>query len=176
MTVNTQLVELIKTHAVLRGNFTLRSGKTSKFYLDKYRLATQPKILDQVTTELARLIPTEVEILAGPELGAVALVAVLSQKLNKPFLIVRKESKDYGTAKRIEGVFTAGQKIVLVEDVLTTGGAVLSAAAVCREVGLDILGIVGILNRGKGAEENIRAAGIKLLGYLFTEADLGMVE
>ena len=170
------LAHAVAKAAVLRGHFTLRSGKTSSFYLDKYRLATQPQILKPVTEALARLVPAQAQLLAGPELGAVALVAVMALQLHKPFIIVRKESKDYGTAKRIEGIFAVGQKVVLVEDVLTTGGAVLSAAAACQAEGLAVLGIIGILNRGKGADENIEKAGFKLLGYLFTEADLGMVE
>lgn len=176
MTSRLELAQLIKAHAVLRGQFTLRSGKTSAFYLDKYRLTTQPGLLKPVCAALVPLVPSEAELLAGPELGAVALVAVLSIEMSKPFIVVRKESKEYGTAKRIEGVYHKNQKIVLVEDVLTTGGAALSAAEVCRAEGLEVLGIVGILNRGKGAEKNIQKAGFKLLGYLFTEADLGMVE
>ena len=172
----TALVELIKTKAVLRGQFMLRSGKISRFYLDKYRLATQPQILGPVTEALSELIPTGVQLLAGPELGAVALVAALSLKVQKPFLIIRKSVKDYGTNKRIEGTFESGQSVLLVEDVLTTGGAVLSAAQACKEAGLNVVGIVAILNRGKGAEENIAQAGFKFLGALYTEADLGMVE
>ncbi len=162
--------------AVLKGQFVLRSGKTSKFYLDKYRLATQPQILSAVSKALAARVPAKAQLLAGPELGAVPLVAVISLELNKPYVIVRKQSKEYGTSKRIEGVYSKGQSVVLIEDVLTTGGAVISAAEACRDEGLDILGVLGILNRNKGVEDNLLKAGFPFLGALFSEADLGMVE
>jgi orotate phosphoribosyltransferase len=162
--------------AVLKGSFVLRSGQTSRFYLDKYRLATQPQVLKLLADNLCGLVPPAADVLAGPELGAVPLVAAMALQLNKPFVIVRKETKDYGTARRIEGIFKPGQKIVLVEDVLTTGGAVLSAAAACQKEGLTVLGIVGVLNRNKGVKENIAKAGFQFLGALFTEADLGMAE
>ena len=113
-------------HAYLEGDFLLRSGRRSKYYLDKYRFETRPDLLGPLGEQIAEAVqdvePGAVR-LAGPELGAVALAASASLASGLPFLIVRKEAKGYGTGNRLEGVFEEGELACLVEDVVTSGGA-----------------------------------------------------
>ena len=102
----------IREHAYLEGDFVLRSGKRSKYYLDKYRFETRPDILAAVGERIARAVAEfepEAMRLAGPELGAVALAAAGSLSSGLPFLIVRKSAKDYGTSNRLEGVHERGE-------------------------------------------------------------------
>ena len=119
--------------AYLEGDFVLRSGRRSRYYLDKYLFETEPRVLRGIVFELAVMMRNELargavyQRLAAPELGAVALGAGLSLELGIPFLIVRKASKDYGTAKAIEGAFVPGERVAVVEDIVTSGGAALTA-------------------------------------------------
>jgi len=120
------LLAAIREHAYLEGDFVLRSGKRSTYYLDKYRFETVPELLEALGARLAARIAEvepDAQRLAGPELGAVALAAAASLASRLPFLIVRGEAKDYGTANRLEGAFEPGERVVLVEDVVTSGGA-----------------------------------------------------
>ena len=124
--------------AVLRGSFLLRSGARSSYYIDKYLFTTRPDLLGRLADELLLRLPTETQRVAGPVLGAIPLVTALSLKTQLPMLIVRVEkAKEYGTAKQIEGLFLAGEKVVLIEDVVTTGGAALGAAAWCMMLGVE---------------------------------------
>ena len=134
-----ELREAIREHAYLEGDFVLRSGRRSRYYLDKYRFETRPELLEAIGLRLADLVAghePEADRLAGPELGAVALAASASLASRLPFLIVRKEAKGYGTDNRLEGVFEPGERICLVEDVVTSGGAAVSAVQALREAGL----------------------------------------
>ena len=121
-----ELLEAIREHAYLEGDFLLRSGRRSAYYLDKYRFETRPELLDaladRIAAKVAEVEPEAVR-LAGPELGAVALAAATSLRSGLPFLIVRKAEKGYGTDNRLEGGFEAGDRVCLVEDVVTSGGA-----------------------------------------------------
>jgi orotate phosphoribosyltransferase len=166
-----QLIERIKSLAVLRGQFTLRSGKQSTYYIDKYRFETQPDVLAELGKLLAAHATDGVDRIAGPELGAVCLAASTAMVANKPFVLVRKAAKDYGTTKRVEGVLEAGERVLLVEDILTTGGAVLEAAKSLTDAGAKIVKIVGVLDRLEGARENIEKAGFPM-DALFTVKDL----
>lgn len=145
--------------AVLRGSFTLRSGKTSTYYVDKYRFQVRPELLRRVAAALADLIPSETQRLAGVELGAVPLVTAVSLHTGIPFVIVRKDAKDHGTANLIEGEPLHGAAVTIVEDVSTTGGAALAAAEKVRQAGGRVLGIVTVIDRGEGGAEQQRAAG-----------------
>ncbi|MDX6523826.1 MAG: orotate phosphoribosyltransferase, partial [Gaiellales bacterium] len=121
-----QLAQLLLERSYLEGDFVLRSGRRSRYYLDKYRFETEPRLLAGLGRELAALVRShgqQAELLAGPELGAVPLAAVTSIETGLPYLIVRKAAKEYGTAKRLEGVFEPGQRVCVVEDVVTSGGA-----------------------------------------------------
>jgi len=156
---NAELIERIKSLAVLHGDFTLRSGRKSKFYVDKYRFETQPDVLKALGELFATHVTPDVDRIAGPELGAVCLAASTAMAANKPFVMVRKAAKEYGTTNRVEGVLNQGDKVLLVEDVLTTGGAVLEAAKSLTDAGAKIVKIVGVIDRMEGATENIRKAG-----------------
>jgi orotate phosphoribosyltransferase len=168
-----QLIQRICDVALLRGEFTLRSGRKSNFYLDKYRFETQPDVLAELGKLFAAKIPAHVNRLAGPELGAVALAAAASLASGKPFIIVRNSKKGYGTGKLIEGIFEKGETMVLLEDIMTTGGQVLEAAKTLQEAGVKIDRIIGVIDRLEGARENVEGAGF-VFESLFTTKDLGI--
>ena len=131
-----QLAARLLERAYLEGDFLLRSGRRSRYYLDKYRFETDPQLLAGLGRELAALVAGhggQAELLAGPELGAVPLAAVTSIETGLPFVIVRKAAKEYGTGNRLEGVFEPGMRVCVVEDVVTSGGALLSAVEALRE-------------------------------------------
>lgn len=160
-----ELRAAIKRIAYLEGDFVLRSGRRSKYYLDKYRFETQPELLGPLGERIAaaaRELEPDAVRLAGPELGAVPLTAAAALASGLPFLLVRKEAKDYSTAKRIEGVFEAGERVCLVEDVVTTGGALLSAVEALREAGLVCQSAVCVVDREEGGEEELARQGIRL--------------
>ncbi len=169
------LAERLKSVALLRGEFTLRSGRKSSYYFDKYRFATHPGLLRDVARELAAMLPEDTDRLAGPALGAVPLVTAVALQTDLPFVIVRKQSKEYGTANRIEGELAPGEKVLMVEDVVTTGGAALSAAAALREAGAGEVEALVVLDRQQGAAEAFRRAAVPYRA-LFTAESLGIEE
>ena len=144
----------------LKGDFVLRSGRRSNRYFDKFLFETDPALLKRIGAELARLVPAETQRLAAPELGAVLLGGAVSIETGLPLVLVRKEPKGYGTAKQLEGRFQAGERITVIEDVVTTGGDSLRSIAALRAAELDIIHLVVVLDRGEGGEENIREARI----------------
>jgi len=155
----------------LKGDFILRSGKRSNRYFDKFLFETDPALLRRLGKLLAALVPNETQTLAAPELGAVLLGGAVSMQTGFPLVLVRKEPKGYGTSKQIEGRFEPGQRVTVIEDVVTTGGDSLRSAQVLRDAGLDVIHLVVVLDRGEGGEENIRTAGIPY-SPLFRIADL----
>ena len=159
----------------LEGDFVLRSGRRSRFYLDKYLFETQPDLLRDIARGLAEKLPVyrPFDLLAGPELGAVALVTALALESGTPFVIVRKGAKGYGTDKAMEGRAVAGQRVVMVEDVVTSGGAALQAADKLREVGLEVAALLCVVDREEGGREQIEAAGLTF-DPLFTATSLGI--
>jgi len=144
----------------LKGDFILRSGKRSNRYFDKFLFETDPHLLKRIGTQLAVLVPKETQRLAAPELGAVLLCGAVSMETGLPLLLVRKEPKAYGTGKQLEGRFTPGERITVIEDVVTTGGDSLRSIQVLRDAGLEVIHLVVVLDRGEGGEENIREARI----------------
>jgi len=168
-----ELIKRIKETAYLEGDFILRSGKRSKYYLDKYLFETCPDILKALGEEFARYVTDDVTLIAGAELGGVALAAATAMQTGKNFCIIRKGKKGYGTDRLVEGVLTPDDVVLLVEDVATTGGAVLDAARVITEAGATVKKIVCVLDRKQGAEENITQAGYKFESIL-TKDDLGI--
>ena len=144
----------------LKGDFVLRSGKRSNRYFDKFLFETDPSLLKRIGSHLARLVPAETQLLASPELGAVLLGGAVSMESGLPLVLVRKEPKGYGTAKQLEGRFTPGQRVTVIEDVVTTGGDSLRSIAALRDAGLEVIHLVVVLDRGEGGEENIGAARI----------------
>jgi len=159
--------------SLLRGDFVLSSGARSDYYLDKYRFETKPALLRNLALALARLVPAETDRLAGTELGAVALAAALSLETNLPFIIVRKVSKEYSTSNLIEGVLEAGDRVLIVEDVITTGAQSIKAADRVAEAGGRVLGILAVVDREEGGRARIGEAGYTY-DALFTRSGLGI--
>jgi orotate phosphoribosyltransferase len=168
-----QLARRIAEVALLRGEFTLRSGRKSNYYLDKYRFETQPDVLRELGKLFAERISANIDRIAGAELGAVPLAASAAMASGKPCVFIRNQKKDYGTAKLVEGVLNAGETVVIVEDVMTTGGQVLESCKVLADMGVKIDRIIGVIDRMEGARENIEKAGYRFEA-LFTTRDLGI--
>jgi orotate phosphoribosyltransferase len=160
-----ELRDAIRQHAYLEGDFLLRSGRRSKYYLDKYRFETRPELLGPIGQRIAAVVrehePDAVR-LAGPELGAVALAASASLASGLPFIIVRKEAKDYGTANRLEGVHEQGESVCLVEDVVTSGGALLEAVEAVRAAGLVVRTAVCVVDREEGGADELARHAVRL--------------
>jgi len=164
----------LREHAYLEGDFVLRSGKRSSYYLDKYRFETRPDLLGALGERIARIAAEhepEAVRLAGPELGAVALAAAGSLASGLPFLIVRKAAKEYGTSNRIEGVYAEGESVCLVEDVVTSGGALLEAVEALREAGLRVGTAICVVDREEGGTDALARRGVRLR-RIFVAADL----
>jgi orotate phosphoribosyltransferase len=144
-------------------------------YLDKYRFETDPALLGPVAAELAGLAAglAPFDRLAGPELGAVPLAAALSLHAQLPFLIVRKGEKGYGTSRLVEGVFEPGERVLLVEDVVTSGGAALAAIEALRSLELEVGDALCVVDREEGGSEALAGAGVTL-HPLFRRAELGL--
>jgi orotate phosphoribosyltransferase len=168
-----ELAARIAEVSLLRGEFILRSGRKSNYYLDKYRFETQPDVLRELGKMFAEKVSEKVDRIAGAELGAVPLAAATAMACGKPFVIVRNQKKDYGTGKLVEGILNAGETVIIVEDVLTTGGQVLEAAKSLKDAGAKIDRIVAVIDRMEGARQNIESAGY-VFESLFTTVDLGI--
>jgi orotate phosphoribosyltransferase len=160
-----ELRSALREHALLEGDFILRSGRRSSHYFDKYRFETRPDLLEAIAARIVAAVgkyEPEVARLAGPVLGAVVLTAATSLQSRLPFLIVRDEKKDYGTANRIEGVFESGELVCLVEDVVTSGGAAVAAVEALREAGLECRTAVCVVDREEGGTDELARAGVRL--------------
>lgn len=166
-----ELIKRIKETAYLQGDFVLRSGKRSKYYLDKYLFETCPDILKALGKEFAGHVSDDVTLIAGAELGGVALAAATAMETGKNWVIIRNSKKGYGTGKLIEGKLNKGDVVLLVEDIATTGGQVLEAAKVITKAGATVKKIVACIDRKQGAAENITAAGYTFESLL-TKDDL----
>lgn len=157
--------------AWLEGDFVLRSGRRSRFYLDKYLFETQPGILRRVGQHLGQLVPAGTRRLAAPELGAVLLGAAVSLELDLPLVLIRKETKQYGTGRGIEGVLETGDRVTVIEDVLTTGGEAVRTIEKVRAEGATVIGVVAVLDREEGAAEELHRVGVPYTP-LFRKSDL----
>lgn len=167
------LARRIAESSLLRGTFTLRSGRTSSYYLDKYLFSTQADVLRALGALFAQHVAPGTNRLAGAELGGIPLVTTASMATGLPCIFIRNQKKDYGTAKQLEGVLEAGDRVTIVEDVATTGGQALEAAKVIRSHGAEVLRIVATIDRLEGARENIEREGIQFES-LFTVRELGV--
>jgi orotate phosphoribosyltransferase len=161
----TDLAARVREAAVLEGDFLLRSGRRSRFYVDKYRFGTRPDLLaeigDALALRIAAVEPGATRI-AAPEVGAIALAAAASLRSGLPFVIVRKAPKEYGTTKRLEGAFEPGERLVVVEDVVTSGGAAIDSVRALRDAGLVCETVICVVDREEGGAEAMAAEGITL--------------
>ena len=141
------LASRIREAALLEGDFVLSSGKRSSFYVDKYLFSTEPDLLRDVAAALAEELPAGVERLAGVELGAIPLVAATALHTGLPYVIVRKSAKEHGTGRGIEGNLERGERVALIEDVVTTGTQAVQAARSLERAGAEVVTIVAVLDR-----------------------------
>ncbi|GAA3763387.1 orotate phosphoribosyltransferase [Micromonospora maritima] len=155
----------------LTGDFTLRSGRVAHEYFDKYQFEADPVLLDALAEQLAALVPDGTEVLAGLEMGGIAVVTALGRHTGLPCAFVRKAAKPYGTARLAEGASVAGRTVLVVEDVVTSGGQVVLSTRELRDLGARVDAAVCVIDRQEGGVEALAAEGIALHALL-TRADL----
>ena len=158
----------------LTGEFKLRSGAVSNEYFDKYRFESIPSLLREIAVKMSALLPDDYDLLAGLETGGIPIAVMISQETNSPAVFVRKIAKQYGTAKLAEGAEIKGRKLVIIEDVVTSGGQILLSANDLRKLGAYISEVICVIDRQAGAEGNLAKEGLKLKS-LFTMAELKML-
>jgi orotate phosphoribosyltransferase len=158
----------------LTGEFTLRSGQVSSEYFDKYLFESDPRLLARVVEQMLPLVPEGTELLGGLELGGIPIATMLSSRTGLPALFVRKKAKEYGTCKLAEGPEVAGRRITLVEDVITTGGAVRDATRALRDAGALVEVVVCAIDRSPEAENPLADVGLDVRPVL-TKAQLDAV-
>jgi orotate phosphoribosyltransferase len=168
---NTPLAKRIYDTAHITGDFTLRSGAKSTEYFDKYLFEADPDLLKHIATAMVKLVPEGVDALAGLEMGGIPLATMLSQLTGLPVLFVRKKAKEYGTCKIAEGGHVRGRKLLIVEDVVTSGGAILDAAKALREEGAELGKVICVIDRESGGPANLAQARLELKA-LFTMSEL----
>lgn len=147
----------------LKGSFRLRSGTMSSEYFDKYLFESRPDVLREIARGLVAMIPAGTEILAGLEMGGIPVATALSLETGTPQIFVRKEAKTYGTCKLAEGIDFKGKKVAVVEDVVTTGGAILDGVRALREQGALIDTVLCVIDRESGGPDNLKKAGLTLV-------------
>lgn len=160
-----RLGEALVAAAYLEGDFVLRSGKRSRYYLDKYLFETKPELLAALGRAIADTVrehEPEAQRLAAPVLGGVVLAASAALDSGLPFLMIRDAAKEYGTANRIEGAFEPGERVCLVEDIVTSGGALLEAVTAVREAGLVVGTAVCVVDREEGGADALARQAVRL--------------
>lgn len=168
------LARRVQENCYLTGHFILRSGQEASFYFDKYQFEADPGLLQAVAEHAAALVPEGTEVLAGLELGGVPISTALSLLTGLPQVLVRKEAKTYGTAKLAEGPDVAGRRLLIVEDVITTGGQVVASAQELRDRGAVVEDVLCVIDRqptGRTEPSKLDQAGLYLRA-LFNVDDL----
>lgn len=155
---------LIECNAIQFGEFTLTSGKKSNYYIDIKRASTNPAILKEIAMGMAPHI--DGDRIAGMELGAVPIAAAVALETGKPFVIIRKGKREHGTGNQIEGELNKGERVVVVEDVATTGGSVVKSIEILRSAGAVVEKVVVVVDREEGARENLEPLGVELVALV----------
>jgi len=168
---HSDLAARIHAAAHLTGEFTLRSGRTATEYFDKYRFEADPVLLDEIAERMAPLVPAGTQVLAGLEMGGIPVVTALGRHTGLPCAFVRKTAKAYGTRRLAEGAEIAGRRVLIVEDVVTTGGQIALSTEELRTLGADVREALCVIDREQGGGEALAAQGIQLL-FLLTAEDL----
>lgn len=150
----------------LTGNFTLRSGKESQEYFDKYLFESDPLLLTELARQLAELVPEDTEVLAGLELGGIPIATALTLETGIPTAFVRKKAKAYGTKRLAEGVDIRDKKVCIIEDVTSTAGQIIESARELRKEGANVTTVICVIVRDEVAAENLESEGIELR-YLY---------
>jgi orotate phosphoribosyltransferase len=170
---DTPLAKRIYDSAHITGDFLLRSGARSTEYFDKYLFEADPKLLADIAAAMVKLVPPGIDALAGLEMGGIPLATMLSQLTGLPVIFVRKKPKEYGTCKIAEGGQVRGRKLLIVEDVVTSGGAILDAAKALREEGAELAKVICVIDRQSDGKATANLAAIDLaLTPLFTMSEL----
>jgi|TARA_B100000959_G_C14882281_1_gene583078 orotate phosphoribosyltransferase len=170
--MNLDFKNMLKDNAVEYGDFILSSGKKSKFYIDIKKAYTKPEVLKEITKKMEKLIINKkIDKIAGVAVGAVPLATSLSLKTGIPFLIIRKDVKRHGTEVKIEGRLKAGETVLIVEDVTTTGETVVKAANLIRKVNAICDKVIVVVDREEGAEKNLADNNLSLM-RLSTSSEL----
>ena len=170
MTKN-ELAQKILNVSHITGEFKLRSGIISNEYFDKYQFESRPELLSEIATHFKSIIPNDFDILVGLEVGGIPIATVLGIQINKPIVFVRKEAKKYGTAKLVEGVEVNNSKLLIVEDVVTSGGQIVLSVTDLRKCGAKIEKAICVIDREQGGKEALEKIGIELIS-LFTMSEL----
>ncbi len=165
------LTQAIYDVAHLTGEFKLRSGITSNEYFDKYQFESDPKLLKAIAEQMAPMVPEGTEYLAGLEMGGLAIATALSLETGIPAVFVRKKAKDYGTCKLAEGPSIEGKKLLIVEDVITSGGQVIISGNDLKSIGAIVSQVVCVIDREQGGRGKLEEAGYELAS-LFTMSEL----
>ena len=166
-----ELGKAIYEVSLLRGTFQLRSGIISSEYFDKYQFESRPWLLKEIAHHLIALLPKEFDILAGLETGGIPIATAISLELSKPVVFVRKKAKEYGTKKLAEGVEISGKKLIVIEDVVTSGGQVAMSVEDLRKLGAKCETVLCVIDREQGGKENLKKSGIELIS-LYTYSQL----
>jgi orotate phosphoribosyltransferase len=166
--VSQDLIQMLKP-AVKKGDFILASGKRSSYYVDIKSVSTKPAVLKMIAQEMRELLEgTDIDKIAGVAVGGVPIATALSLETGIPFLIIRKGKKKHGMKTNIEGEFMDGDKVVVVEDVTTTGGSVMEAVRAIRERGECDMVLV-VVDRKEGAAELLKSNGVRLIPLVTAE-------
>jgi orotate phosphoribosyltransferase len=166
---NSDLARRIHAASHLTGQFTLRSGRTATEYFDKYRFEADPVLLDEIARRMAPLVPSGTQVLAGLEMGGIPVVTALGRHTGLPCAFVRKQAKPYGTCRLAEGAEVAGRKVLIIEDVVTSGGQIVLSTADLRNLGAQVDEALCVIDREQGGAEALKAEGISLLSLLSAE-------
>ena len=162
MPADPDLARDVDARCRLTGEFTLRSGQVSSEYFDKYLFETDPALLARVARQMVDLVPGDTELLGGLELGGVPIATVVSTLTGHPALFVRKKAKEYGTCKLAEGPDVTGRRVTLIEDVITTGGAVRDATRALRDAGAIVEVVVCAIDRSPAGQNPLADVGLEV--------------
>ena len=165
------LARRIREKSKLSGEFTLRSGAVSDTYFDKYLFESDPVLLKDIALGMADMIPRDTEILAGLEMGGIPVVTVLSQVTALPAAFIRKKRKEHGTQKYAEGTDLQNKRVLIVEDVVSSGGAILDALAMLKSDGIEPVKAICVIDRETGGTEALQERGVHLQS-LFTMSEI----
>ncbi len=156
------LARHIHRRSLLHGHFVLRSGATSDRYFDKYLFESDPTLLRAIAEAMAPLVPSGIDALAGLELGGIPLAVMLSQVTGLPCRFVRKAAKEYGTRRLAEGGDIEGQRLLVIEDVITSGGQVVISSRDLRALGASVDHALCVIDREAGGGEALAGIGVDL--------------